>query len=251
MPTRILREGLLTSEPINSLKPLTELFYRRLMQVADDYGRYWASETIIRVNCYQMRLYQVSDSDVKQMLSECEAAGLVLIYGGGKYLEIKKFCQQTRAKSKFPQPNTNELLIKCKADVKQTLITVGVGGVVGVEGEDVALKLFSTLESRLSKMFQRKDGQQWTYSEQTALSEISRRKSPLEELTELEQFKAKPDSFFPQSLSKLLSNWTETLDRARNFNPNNHANHRNASPNRNAGTYNDAVSTDALKRKVL
>lgn len=35
MPSRILREGILTSERVNALAPLEELFYRRLMSVVD------------------------------------------------------------------------------------------------------------------------------------------------------------------------------------------------------------------------
>ena len=39
MPSRILREGINTSPKVNALSPMAELFYRRLMTVADDYGR--------------------------------------------------------------------------------------------------------------------------------------------------------------------------------------------------------------------
>jgi uncharacterized protein YdaU (DUF1376 family) len=53
------------------------------------------------------------------------------------------------------------------------------------------------------------------YAEQSAISEISRRLDALGELAEIEAFHRKPGNFFPQSLSKLLSAWQETLDRAR------------------------------------
>ena len=115
MPTRIIREGILTSEPINSLSTEAELFYRRLMSVADDYGRYYSHPGLLRAACYPLRLESVSEKDVKRMLSECEAAGTLFLYHTGKYLQIAKFKQQTRAASKFPQPSNDELLIKCKA----------------------------------------------------------------------------------------------------------------------------------------
>src|SRR5579872_2281795 len=104
MPTRIVREGILHSEAINSLPLLTELFYRRLMHVTDDYGRYWASPKIIHCNVYSLRINEVTEEHVKQMLSECKAAAVIMLYGGEKYLEIDKFGQQIRSKSKFPEP---------------------------------------------------------------------------------------------------------------------------------------------------
>lgn len=121
MPSRILREGILTSEPINSLSERAELFYRRLMSVADDYGRYFANPELLRAHCYPLRLHSVTDSHVKKMLAECIKAGLVRLYGGGKYLLIAKFGQQTRSKSRFPEPPEDELLIKCEANDKQLL----------------------------------------------------------------------------------------------------------------------------------
>ena len=43
MPNRILRDTILRSERVARLSPTAELFYRRLMSVADDYGRYYAN----------------------------------------------------------------------------------------------------------------------------------------------------------------------------------------------------------------
>lgn len=140
MPTRIVREGLLTSEPVNALSPKAELFYRRLMSVADDYGRFFAHASILRAHCYPMQLDAVSESDVKKSLAECTATNppLVTIYGSGKYLSIAKFRQQTRGKSKFPEPTPeptqNELLIKSEAKDKQPCSLVGDVGVVGDVG---------------------------------------------------------------------------------------------------------------------
>jgi hypothetical protein len=44
MPVRILREGILTSERVDTLSPAAEVFYRRLMSVVDDFGRFSAIE---------------------------------------------------------------------------------------------------------------------------------------------------------------------------------------------------------------
>ena len=249
----------MTSEAINSLSERAELFYRRLMSVADDYGRYWADPRILHCNVYHLRLDQVSEADVKQLLSECIAKKVLLVYGGGKYLEIQKFGQQTRSKSKFPEPTKQDLvnysLIKCEAKSNPMSSLVGVEGVVGVEGEriDRGLKIFNAIESRIGNLYQRPKGTVSTYTEQSAISEISRRPEALAELAELEAFHKKPDNFFPQSMQKLLANWHETLDRARTYETRkkSHANHRPTNPNRNEGTYNNKPLSAAAKSKVL
>ena len=45
MPNRILRDGILMSPRVNVLSSEAELFYRRLMSVVDDYGRFSAHPT--------------------------------------------------------------------------------------------------------------------------------------------------------------------------------------------------------------
>ncbi len=109
MPTRLLREGILTSERVNRLSERAELFYRRLMSVADDYGRFHAHQTLLRAYCYPMRLNTVSEADVAGMLKECVDTGLLRVYGDGRYLEIVKFGQRTRTPSKFPEPTPAHL----------------------------------------------------------------------------------------------------------------------------------------------
>ena len=85
-----------------------EVFYRRLMSVADDHGRFHGLPKLIRAACYPLKIDTVSDADVAGWLDECVAAGLVEVYQGedGKsYVQIVKFGQQVRSKSKFPEPN--------------------------------------------------------------------------------------------------------------------------------------------------
>lgn len=107
MPNRILREGILESSKINALGLEAELFYRRLMSVVDDYGRFHAEPVLLRSKCYPRRIDQITDKKVAGYLAECAAAGVLLVYEieGEKYLELCKFHQHVRAKhSKFPQP---------------------------------------------------------------------------------------------------------------------------------------------------
>lgn len=108
MPDRILRQGILSSDRVNVLTWPAEVFYRRLMSVADDYGRYDARVPILRANLYPLKLDRVSDSDVAKWLGEGSKAGLIRIYQveGKDYLEIRDFNQRLRAmKSKYPTPD--------------------------------------------------------------------------------------------------------------------------------------------------
>jgi hypothetical protein len=119
VPNRILREGILTSERVNALTWPAEVFYRRVISVVDDYGRYYASSMLLRAACYPLHLDKVSDADIDKWLTECVRAGLVSVYpaqDGKRYLQLHDFRQQTRAKaSKYPDP-----IVVCVADAQQT-----------------------------------------------------------------------------------------------------------------------------------
>jgi hypothetical protein len=118
MPNRILREGILTSERVARLGWPAEVFYRRLMSVVDDFGRYYATPMLLRAACYPLHLDKVSDSDIGKWLAVCAEADLVRVYpaqDGKRYLQMVDFRQQVRAAaSKFPQQ-----LGECVADAQQ------------------------------------------------------------------------------------------------------------------------------------
>lgn len=104
MPTRIIREGILTSERINKLTERAELFYRRLMSVVDDYGRFPANLMLLRASCYPLKLDSVKEDSIKKHLAEAEDAGLIVLYtvDSKPYLEIQDFGQRINAKPKYP-----------------------------------------------------------------------------------------------------------------------------------------------------
>ena len=107
MPNRILRDGILSSEAVAKLSWAEEVFYRRLHSVADDHGRFHALPKLVRAACYPLLIDKVSDSDIGKWIAACATAGLVRVYpasDGKRYLQIVKFGQQVRAKSKFPDP---------------------------------------------------------------------------------------------------------------------------------------------------
>lgn len=131
MPNRILREGILTSSRISKLGWAEEVFYRRLMSVVDDFGRYFADVGLLRAACYPRQLNKVSDSDVEKWLRACVAAALVRVYSAEdeeSYLELLDFKQQVRAKaSKYPEPRST-----CVADATQTQANAHLGVFVDV-----------------------------------------------------------------------------------------------------------------------
>lgn len=160
MPNRILREGILTSEAVNELNWAEEVFYRRLMSVVDDFGRFYASPKLLRAACYPLHIDKVSDSDIGKWLTACVAAALVRVYpapDGKRYLEVLNFKQQIRAKdSKFPSMNANaeHMRSECAADAKQMQANEHLdGGGGGDVFEDVGDTNLPAREVRNSEKF--------------------------------------------------------------------------------------------------
>jgi hypothetical protein len=106
VPSRIIRESILSSARVAKLKPAEEVFYRRLQSIVDDYGRYEADLQLLRSKCYPLQVDDVGAKDIAEWLAACQAADLIRVYevAGKQYLEILRFGQQLRSKSKCPDP---------------------------------------------------------------------------------------------------------------------------------------------------
>lgn len=140
MPSRIVREGILTSERVNALSPNAELFYRRLMSVVDDFGRYTANLTLLRASCYPLKLDSVKEDSISKHLAECVGARLIVLYmvADKAFLELQDFRQQVRAKdSKYPAPE-DHMQNTCVADDSHLITDVHLcgDGVVDEDGGD-------------------------------------------------------------------------------------------------------------------
>lgn len=102
----MLRDGILRSKKIASLDPMAELFYRRLMSVADDFGRYYAEPALLLSDCFPIRPSWADENGVVGWLEACRTCGLIQVYevNGTAFLEIQNFGQRTRPGqvSKFP-----------------------------------------------------------------------------------------------------------------------------------------------------
>ena len=103
----MIREGILTSDIVDKLSDAGEIFYRRLLSVVDDFGRYHAKPSLLRAHLYPLRLDRMTESVIASLLTECADVGLVRVYEdeGKPVLQVHKFDQQIRIKrSKFPAP---------------------------------------------------------------------------------------------------------------------------------------------------
>jgi len=123
MPNRILRPWL-DSEAVNSLDNAAEVFFVRLIMVADDFGRFYGSPKLLCSYLYPLRDIRVSD--ISRQIAACVKAGLIADYevAGKRYLQIKNFGQRTRTmKSKFPPPNDGHMTVICQTDDGQLTAT--------------------------------------------------------------------------------------------------------------------------------
>lgn len=111
MPTRLIRDGILDSKPVNSLSEQAELFYRRLMSIVDDYGRFEADADLIRARCFPRQFDRWTPERIEQCLSEVSGdSPLVTVYhcGNKRLLQINNFGQRLQSKPKYPGPDSQE-----------------------------------------------------------------------------------------------------------------------------------------------
>lgn len=106
MPTRLLREGILSSDRVDRLDFPAEVFYRRLMSKVDDHGLYDARPLVLRASLYPLRVDRVREADISRWIATCETAGLIVLYEADNkpYLKVLDTRWQARSDPKFPVP---------------------------------------------------------------------------------------------------------------------------------------------------
>lgn len=106
MPNRYIREGIITSEAVCSLTWPAEVFYRRLLNKVDDFGRYTAHPALLRAALYPLQLEKVREADMPRFLAECETAGLMSVYRveSKPYLALYKWERGRATASHYPDP---------------------------------------------------------------------------------------------------------------------------------------------------
>lgn len=149
MPNRILKESICTSENLLCLSADAEVMFYRLIVRADDFGRYYASPSILASMLYPQK--PPSEDAINRRLSELVKADLIEIYAGtdGKpYLKLKSWetHQRKRAdKSKFPDPKRE---MRTSADIRgQLLSNVAVNDNDNVNVNDISTPACACEES--------------------------------------------------------------------------------------------------------
>jgi hypothetical protein len=107
MPNRYVRESAIESERVDKLSWAGEVFWRRLINRVDDFGRYTANPDLLRASLFPLRVNKVSAADIGKWLSECETADLVSAWKGndGKHYLVMHRWEGGRAKtSRYPDP---------------------------------------------------------------------------------------------------------------------------------------------------
>lgn len=106
MPNRYIRESAIESEAVNSLSFQGEVFYRRLLNRCDDFGRFTANHALLRASLFPLQMDRVRDSDIPRLLAECEKAGLLFVYAvaSKQFLVLNKWEQGRAKKSEYPPP---------------------------------------------------------------------------------------------------------------------------------------------------
>jgi len=105
MPQRFLRPGIRTSEAWNSVDWVDQSAYIRLLTLVDDEGRYDGRLPVLHAELWALR------DDVTRQLtaaigSRLEQAGLIRFYevDGKRYVQVTKWQERARNRSKFPSP---------------------------------------------------------------------------------------------------------------------------------------------------
>lgn len=111
VPMRLTRDGLLDSDSVNQLDFGGEVFYRRLLNVVDDYGLHDARLGVLLSAMYPLRIRSVTETHIAEWLSACENAGLVCVYksAGKPYLFVFNTRWQAKSAPRCPFPTEADL----------------------------------------------------------------------------------------------------------------------------------------------
>ncbi len=127
MPSRIVRDGILTSLKVDKLSSGAELFYRRLLNVVDDFGRYHGTPSLLRAASFPLKIDKVLDSHIAGWLKECVTAGLIetYLFDGLPYIEVLNFGTPRAKESKFKRVKADEnKCLQTQADESNRTVVV-------------------------------------------------------------------------------------------------------------------------------
>jgi hypothetical protein len=188
VPNRLIRGTILESKKFNRLSEPAQLFFFRLMMVADDYGYYMRDPELIRSYAYP-RMPNKSVEEIESHMLECLSiddplTGKLLV-DHGTYVEIRNYNQRLRLKKSSKYKNDGHMTVICQSHgAKMTTSPStssssleegkegGVGGEKGEEGvlddgKSVAEKIVGSIDPKYSDLIKavsnkllKKDGQE-------------------------------------------------------------------------------------------
>lgn len=157
MPTRYLKPGVRDSEAIDSLSPLAEVLFYRLLVTVDDFGRYDGRAAMIKAHCFPIKDMPVAKCAA--LLQELHDMGLVVLYtvDDKPYVQMCKWDNVPRAKeSKHPAPDGDSMHLhtsasKPRAVLPLTETVTGTETETGNRNEDTAPRKRSAATPKISK----------------------------------------------------------------------------------------------------
>lgn len=140
MPNRLLKEGIVDSEKIDRLSPEAEVFYYRLLVVADDLGLMDARPVILRARCFPLK-ETLTPARIQVWVDALWESGLVGKYEieGKPYVKILSWSQRVRSHGKYPLPVDGQLSVNCHTDVALGWVGLGKGKGKGASNADEVL----------------------------------------------------------------------------------------------------------------
>lgn len=106
MPDRIIKQSICESDSIDRLTWFQEALFYRLIVHCDDRGRFDARPRIVRGLLFPLK-DDMPLSEIVDGLRGLEVAGLIKIYGGGRYLYMPTWSKHQRirnVRAKYPDP---------------------------------------------------------------------------------------------------------------------------------------------------
>jgi hypothetical protein len=109
MPNRYIREAAIRSRGVNQLSWQAEVFWRRLLNVVDDFGRHHADPELLRADVFPRQLEKVRVADIERLIAECEKAVLLFRYEADSkpFLVLNQWETGRAKKSRWPDPPAN------------------------------------------------------------------------------------------------------------------------------------------------
>jgi hypothetical protein len=106
VPNRLLREGICTSDMINTLSADEEVFFYRLLVICDDFGHADGRAAILKANCFPLR-ESASTTKIEAWINGLALKGMIRRYKhlGKPYLAIAKWEARIRTNPKHPLPD--------------------------------------------------------------------------------------------------------------------------------------------------